>query len=84
MLCGRCCVTEPPTKLALRLDIFIEILPRTRVNKGRRKGRGEIPQPFLLLWPATIVQDPLVGSQSSLGPSLSLGPSSSACWPTTL
>ena len=33
MLCGRCCVTEPPTKLALRLDIFIEILPRTRVNK---------------------------------------------------
>ena len=29
MLCGRCCVTEPPTKLALRLDIFIEILPRT-------------------------------------------------------
>ena len=32
MLCGRCCVTEPPTKLALRLDIFIEILPRTRVN----------------------------------------------------
>jgi hypothetical protein len=34
MLCGRCCVTEPPTKLALRLDIFIEILPRTQVNKG--------------------------------------------------
>jgi hypothetical protein len=33
MLCGRCCVTEPPTKLALRLDIFIEILPRTWVNK---------------------------------------------------
>jgi hypothetical protein len=32
MLCGRCCVTEPPTKLALRLDIFIEILPRTWVN----------------------------------------------------
>jgi N-acetylglucosamine-6-sulfatase len=34
MLCGRCCVTEPATKLALRLDIFIEILPRTRVNRG--------------------------------------------------
>jgi hypothetical protein len=34
MLCGRCCVTEPPTKLALRLDIFIEILPRTTVNRG--------------------------------------------------
>ena len=33
MLCGRCCVTEPPTKLALRLDIFIEILPRTRLNR---------------------------------------------------
>ena len=39
MLCGRCCVTEPPTKLALRLDIFIEILPRNRVNKGMKKGR---------------------------------------------
>ena len=34
MLCGRCCVTEPPTKLALRLDIFIEILPGTWVNKN--------------------------------------------------
>jgi hypothetical protein len=33
MLCGRCCVTEPPTKLALRLDIFIEILLRGWVNK---------------------------------------------------
>ena len=32
MLCGRCCVMEPPMKLALRLDIFIEILPRTPVN----------------------------------------------------
>jgi hypothetical protein len=40
MLCGRCCVTEPPTKLALRLDIFIEILPRNRVNKGMKKGQG--------------------------------------------
>ncbi len=27
--CGRCCVTEPPLRAALRLDIFIEILPRT-------------------------------------------------------
>jgi hypothetical protein len=43
MLCGRCCVTEPPTRLALRLDIFIEILPRTRVNKGKKqKGRSSI------------------------------------------
>jgi hypothetical protein len=47
MLCGRCCVTEPPTKLALRLDIFIEILPRTRVNNGKKKqlswmSRGKV------------------------------------------
>jgi hypothetical protein len=28
MLCGRCCVTEPRSRPALRLDIFIEILPR--------------------------------------------------------
>ena len=40
MLCGRCCVTEPPMKLALRLDIFIEILPRTRVNKGKKRRAG--------------------------------------------
>ena len=32
MFCGRCCVTEPRSRLALRLDIFIEILPRTSVN----------------------------------------------------
>src|SRR5829696_1468544 len=32
--CGRCCVTEPPSSPALRLDIFIEILLRTRVNGG--------------------------------------------------
>jgi hypothetical protein len=31
--CGRCCVTEPPSRPALRLDIFIEILLRTSVNK---------------------------------------------------
>jgi hypothetical protein len=46
MLCGRCCVTEPPTKLALRLDIFIEILPRTWVNKGKKKGWGARPRPL--------------------------------------
>ena len=40
MLCGRCYVTEPPTKLALRLDIFIEILPRTPVNKGKKEKKG--------------------------------------------
>jgi hypothetical protein len=33
MFCGRCCVTEPRLRLALRLDIFIEILTRTRVNR---------------------------------------------------
>jgi len=27
MFCGRCCVTEPHSRPALRLDIFIEILP---------------------------------------------------------
>ena len=26
VMCGRCCVTEPHSRLALRLDIFIEIL----------------------------------------------------------
>jgi hypothetical protein len=31
--CGRCCVTEAPSRLALPLDIFIEILPRTPVNR---------------------------------------------------
>src|SRR5215213_7036162 len=31
-------------------------------NKGKRKGRGEMPQPFLHLRTATIVQHPLVGS----------------------
>ncbi len=37
MLCGRCCVTEPPLRPALRLDIFIEILLLCRwVNKAHR------------------------------------------------
>src|SRR5215211_1935174 len=31
--CGRCCVTEPPSRPALRLDIFIEILLRRWVKK---------------------------------------------------
>ena len=42
MFCGRCCVTEPRSRLALQLDIFIEILPRTPVNKGMKKGRGSV------------------------------------------
>jgi hypothetical protein len=40
MLCGRCCVTEPRSRPALRLDIFIEILLRNLVNKAKKKGRG--------------------------------------------
>jgi hypothetical protein len=35
MLCGRCCVMEPPSRAALQLDIFIEILlPGIWVNKA--------------------------------------------------
>jgi hypothetical protein len=50
MLCGRCCVTEPPTKLALRLDIFIEILPRTPVNKARgRPDRTRVTDEGMLI-----------------------------------
>jgi hypothetical protein len=42
MLCGRCCATEPPSRPVLQLDIFIEILPRTPVHKGKkRKGRTD-------------------------------------------
>ena len=33
MFCGRCCVTEPRSRAALQLDIFIEILPRRWVNR---------------------------------------------------
>jgi hypothetical protein len=52
MFCGRCCVTEPRSRLALRLDIFIEILPCTRVNKGMKKGRGpKVRVPGLLTPP---------------------------------
>ena len=38
MFCGRCCATELRMKPALPLDIFIEILPRTPVNKGQRSN----------------------------------------------
>jgi hypothetical protein len=41
--CGRCCATEPRSRAALQLDIFIEILPRTRVNRGKREGRDPHP-----------------------------------------
>ena len=34
MYCGRCCVTEPRLRAALQLDIFIEILLRTPMNKA--------------------------------------------------
>jgi hypothetical protein len=33
-VCGRCCVTEPRLRVAPRLDIFIEILLGTRVNRS--------------------------------------------------
>jgi hypothetical protein len=33
MSCGRCCATEPRSRAALRLDLFIEILPRASVNE---------------------------------------------------
>jgi hypothetical protein len=39
MFCGRCCVMEPRSRPALRLDIFIEILLRRWMNKGKKKGR---------------------------------------------
>jgi hypothetical protein len=31
--CGRCCATEPRSRAALRLDMFIEILPQASVNE---------------------------------------------------
>jgi hypothetical protein len=34
MLCGRCYVTEPRSRAALQLDIFIEILLRASLNKA--------------------------------------------------
>jgi hypothetical protein len=34
MCCGRCYATEPRLRVALRLDIFIEILLGTSVNKA--------------------------------------------------
>jgi hypothetical protein len=40
MFCGRCCVTALRSRPALRLDIFIEILLGTSVNKGKEKGWG--------------------------------------------
>src|SRR5215208_74687 len=60
-------------------------LPRTPVNRARR-GRAEAshPSPSATFGQLQLVQDLLVGSQSSLDPSFSLGPSSSASWPTTL
>jgi hypothetical protein len=34
MCCGRCYATKPLFRVALQLDIFIEILVGTSVNKG--------------------------------------------------
>src|SRR5829696_6783116 len=47
--CGRCCVTEPPSRPALRLDIFIEILLRCWVNKGSRNPDSCAPTAQALL-----------------------------------
>jgi hypothetical protein len=47
MLCGRCCVTEPRSRPALRLDIFIEILPRpSRIRQEEGPGSFGRPQPL--------------------------------------
>jgi hypothetical protein len=40
MYCGRCCATEPRSKLHLRLDIFIEI--PIFVRSLSEKERGEV------------------------------------------
>jgi hypothetical protein len=46
MFCGRCCATEQRLRTALRLDIFIEILLDTWVNKGKKlMGRGPLLAP---------------------------------------
>jgi hypothetical protein len=54
MCCGRCCVTEPRSRAALQLDIFIEILLGTRVNKLSEEPRCTVPgkRPGLLVTPA--------------------------------
>jgi hypothetical protein len=51
MLCGRCCVMEPPSRAALQLDIFIEILLRKTVNRAaerlapKKEGSDKAPLP---------------------------------------
>jgi hypothetical protein len=40
MFCGRCCVMELPSSLALRLDIFIEILLQRVAMTLNREARG--------------------------------------------
>jgi hypothetical protein len=47
MFCGRCCVTEPRSRLALRLDIFIEILLcgwAHKVGEGHAQGSSGTPK----------------------------------------
>jgi hypothetical protein len=49
MLSGRCCVTEPHSRAALRLDIFIEILTGHFGEQGQEKGPRMLrPDP---VWP---------------------------------
>ncbi len=51
MCCGRCCATEPHSRAALQLDIFIEILLWDSSPASRRaRTRG----PLLLLAPAPL------------------------------
>ncbi len=45
---GRCCVTEPRSRLALRLDIFIEILPGISVNRDMQDGTSRARDPSRL------------------------------------
>jgi hypothetical protein len=42
---GRCCVMEPRSRLALRLDIFIEILPGISVNRDTQDGTSRARDP---------------------------------------
>jgi hypothetical protein len=54
MCCGRCCVTELRLITALRLDIFIEILLDTWVNKGKRRAKALRSGPSRYDWRALL------------------------------
>jgi hypothetical protein len=44
MYCGQCCVMEPRSRAALRLDIFIEILPDVSVGKKLLRCLLNVPR----------------------------------------